>query len=237
MSKNFTCVLVKPQLGENIGATARVLKNFGFSKLILINPRDGWPNKKAESTSSGAIDIIKKTKIFDDTKKALGEYNLVFSFSARKRSLEKKHLKFKEFLNIVKRKRKAKIGLVFGPESTGLTNLELSLTDYIVSIPTSKFNSINLSHSVNIVFYEIFKTFLKDKRISHKKLLSLKKRDLYSFTDLLIKNLEIKNFFEPKEKKRSMVLNINNLFNKLQINDKELRILASIVSALSKNKF
>ena len=125
---------------------------------------------------------------------------------------------------------------MFGPESSGLSNQDISISNYILQIPTSKkFKSLNLSHSVTIICYEIFKYqnqsfFLKkgkQRSISSKKKVS-------SLVNHLIKLLEDKEFFLPKEKKRSMIVNINNLIYRLQPDDKEIRVLASIMSALNK---
>ncbi len=237
MLSKISFVLVKPQLGENIGATARALKNFNFSNLVLVSPRDGWPNKKAEATSANAKDIIKKTKKFINIEKALKEFNVVFSFSARERDINKKHLNITEFIKILSKFKTQKIGLVFGPEASGLSNDDLSYSNYIVKIPTSKYCSINLSHSVLIICYEIFKSKSLKSKTKYKSTKILKKGDLFKFTDLLVKLLTKKNFFRPKEKRKSMVRNLYNLFYKLKLNGKELRILASIVSALSKKNF
>ena len=110
-------------------------------------------------------------------------------------------------------------------------------SNYIVKIPTSKYCSINLSHSVLIICYEIFKSKSLKSKTKYKSTKILKKGDLFKFTDLLVKLLTKKNFFRPKEKRKSMVRNLYNLFYKLTLNGKELRILASIVSALSKKNF
>ena len=125
---------------------------------------------------------------------------------------------------------------MFGPEASGLTNNDLSFSNYILQIPTSsKFKSLNLSHSLTLICYEIFKSLNKKK--INKKSIELKissKSKISSIVDHLKNLLEEKDFFIPKEKKHSMILNINNLIYKLQPNDKELRILASIISTLSK---
>ena len=125
---------------------------------------------------------------------------------------------------------------MFGPESSGLSNKDLSFSNYILQIPTSsKFKSLNLSHSLTIVCYEIFKILNKDKIL--KKNLNLKissKSKISSVINHLTNLLEEKDFFIPEEKKHSMILNINNLIYRLEPNDKELRILASIISSLSK---
>ena len=235
MKSKFGFILVKPQLGENIGACARSMKNFGFSKLYIVEPKTNFPNHKAKATSVGAYDIINKAKVFDKVENAIKSFNIVISLSARRRDINKKHISFKEFQNIVKQKN-LNIGLMFGPEASGLSNKDLSFSNYILQIPTSsKFKSLNLSHSLTLICYEIFK--ILNNNIIKKKTLNLKissKLKISSLVTHLTNLLEKKDFFIPKEKKHSMILNINNLIYRLQPNDKELRILASIISSLSK---
>ena len=127
---------------------------------------------------------------------------------------------------------------MFGPEASGLTNLDLSYSNYVVQIPSSSnFKSMNLSHSVSLVCYEIFKIndFKKMKQLSFVKEIG-KKGKLTELLNLLVSKLEHKNFFKPVEKKNSMISNINNLLYRMEPNDKEIRILASLISSLSKNR-
>ena len=125
---------------------------------------------------------------------------------------------------------------MFGPEASGLSNIDLSFSNYILQIPTyKKFRSLNLSHSVTLVCYEIFKIYKKKLFTKNGKELTISsKSKISSLTNHLVKLLESNNFFTPNEKKRSMIMNINNLIYRLQPNDKELRILASIISSLTK---
>ena len=235
MKNKFGFILVKPQLGENIGACARSMKNFGFTKLNIVSPKINFPNHKAKATSVGAYDIINKAKVFDKVENAIKSFNIVISLSARPRDINKKHLSLQEFQNIVKKKN-LNIGLMFGPEASGLSNKDLSFSNYILQIPTSsKFKSLNLTHSLTLICYEIFK--MLNSNMIKKKNLNLKissKLKISSLVTHLTNLLEKKDFFIPKEKKHSMILNINNLIYRLQPNDKELRILASIISSLSK---
>ena len=239
MKNKFDFILIKPQLGENIGASARALKNFGFKNLLITNPRDGWPNIKAKATSVGAFDILKKTKVLNNTKFAVKDFDLIFSFSARKRDINKKHINIGEFLKIITSKNNINVGLMFGPEASGLSNEDLSYSNYVLQIPTSnKFKSLNLSHSLTIICYEIFKIFnyKKFKNVSNS-LKIAKKSEVSKLVNYLKNLLEKKEFFKPEEKKHSMTMNINNLIYRLEPNNKELRILASIISSLYKKNY
>ena len=102
MKNKFGFILIKPQIGENIGASARALKNFGFSKLNIVSPKQTWPNAKAKATSVGAYDIIKKTKMCNKTKDAINDYDIIFSLSDRRRDGTKKHISINQFLKIIK---------------------------------------------------------------------------------------------------------------------------------------
>ena len=212
MKNKFGFILVKPQLGENIGACARAMKNFGFTKLHIVEPKINFPNHKAKATSVGAFDIINKAKVFNKIENAINSFNIIISLSARRRDINKKHISIQEFYNIVK-KNNLKVGLMFGPEASGLSNKDLSFSNYILQIPTSpNFKSLNLSHSLTLICYEIFKT-LNENKIK-KKNLNLKissKAKISSIVTHLINLLDKKNFFTPNEKKRSKLLNINNL--------------------------
>ena len=236
MKNKFGFILVKPQLGENIGACARSMKNFGFKKLNIVSPKFIFPNHKTKVTSVGAFDIITKTKVFDNVKSAVDEFDLVISLSARRRDINKKHITMKDLPRILNKKKYSKIGLMFGPEASGLSNVDISFSNLILQIPTSKtFKSLNLSHSLTIVCYEIFKNLNQKSFFKIGKNIKISpKSKITTMVKHLIDLLEKKNFFLPIEKKRSMLNNIHNLFYRLEPNDKELRILASIISSLNK---
>jgi tRNA/rRNA methyltransferase len=214
------------------------MKNFGFSKLHIVSPKINFPNHKTKATSVGAYDIINKAKVFDNVEKAIKPFNLVIALSARRRDINKKHISLQSFQNIIKKKGNLNIGLMFGPEASGLSNKDLSFSNYILQIPTSsKFKSLNLSHSLTIICFEIFKLINKNKITKNNFNLKISSKEkITKILRHLVFLLDKKNFFIPKEKKHSMLLNINNLIYRLEPNDKELRILASIISSLSKNK-
>ena len=236
MKNKFGFILVKPQLGENIGACARSMKNFGFTKLHIVSPKINFPNHKAKATAVGAYDVINKAKVYFETNQALSDFDLVVSLSARQRDINKKHISLNDFVKLIKEKKKSNFGIMFGPEASGLTNEDLSYSNYVLKIPTSpKFKSLNLSHSLTIICYEIFKTLNENTfKINKSNLKISSKSKINLLIKHLLKLLEEKDFFVPQEKKQSMLLNINNLIYRLEPNDKELRILASIISSLSK---
>ena len=158
--KNIYFILVRPQLGENIGASARALKNFNLSKLRIVNPRCGRPNQKAIATSDGAKNILQSSKIFNSLNKSVGDLDLIFVTTSRIRKVNKKIISIFDLNKKIKKKQK--IGIVFGPEASGLSNEEISCADYIIKIPTNKkFNSLNLSHSVILFCFQLFVFFSK----------------------------------------------------------------------------
>jgi len=235
MLNKFGFILVNPQLGENIGACARALKNFGFSKLNIVSPRDPWPNTKARMTSVGAFNIIKSAKIYNTVENAVKKFDLIFATTARKRDVNKKHISIVNFTKLLSKYKNSNIGIIFGPEASGLSNHDLSLSNFIIQIPTSsKLTSLNLSHAVIVICYEIYRS-LNFSKFKKEKILSklASKNSIKNLIKFLENMLDSKKFFKPSEKKKSMILNINNIFGRLELSDKEIRILFSIFSSLN----
>ena len=233
--KNISIVLIKPQIGENIGATARAMKNFGLSKLIIVNPKEKWPNTKAVYTSVKAVDIIHKAKVFKSTTDALSKSDIVFATTARIRNLNKKIHSLDEAVNIIKKSKK-KIAILFGPENAGLSNEDLISANYLLKIPSdAKYESLNLSHAVSVVAYNLYTS--KQKKIIYNntdKSEIAGKSDLFKFYDFLIGNLEKTRFFRPIEKKEFMVKSIKNIFSQQPLTKRELKTLMGIFSSLKK---
>ena len=135
-----------------------------------------------------------------------------------------------------KNKKKKKIGIVFGPEASGLSNDEINCADYLVKIPTNKkFSSLNLSHSAIIFCFEIFQHFSRKKIIykSGYKSLIAKKSEVNKFLNFIIKGLDKKGFLQPNHKRKSMIRNINNIFHRLNLSEQEIRILLGIFTTLN----
>ena len=233
--KNVHFILVRPQIGENIGSVARAIKNFNITKLRIINPRCEWPNQKALATSVGAKDILKSTKIYNSIEKSIGDLDVVFASTSRIRKMNKRVISIVDLKKKINKKHK--IGIVFGPEASGLSNDEVNYADYLVKIPTNnKFSSLNLSHSAIIFCFELFKLFSTKRDIfnsSYKSSLATKS-EINRFLNFIIKNLDKKGFLQPDHKRNSMIRNINNIFHRINLSEQEIRILLGIFSTLNK---
>ena len=232
--KSIYFVLSRPQLGENIGSAARALKNFNIPNLRLVNPRCSWPNQKAIATSVGAKDILKKAKIFNTVEESIGDLDVVFASTSRKRNVNKKVISITEFSKKIHKNKK--IGIIFGPEASGLSNNEINCADYLVTIPTNKnFSSLNLSHSLILFCFQLFQQFSKKKfnfTSGYKSTLATKS-DVNKFLKFIIKGLDNKGFLQPNHKRQSMIRNINNIFHRLNLSEQEIRILLGIFTTLN----
>ena len=237
MSKNnISFILHKPQLSENIGACARAIKNFSFKKLILINPKPIFPNDKIFATSVGAKNIINQSKVYENIEKALKDIDIVIATSARFRNKNIKHINLDDLKKIDFKK---KVGFLFGSEASGLSNEEVSYANYTLQIPTNpEFNSLYLSHSLIIIAQLISSIIhMKTKPFQmSKKVKSASKKEIQSMINLCLSNLEDINFFKPKEKKPVMLQNLRNIFYKMELSDKETRILSSVFASLGKKR-
>ena len=232
--KNSYFILCRPQLGENIGSSARALKNFSIPNLRIVNPRCSWPNQKAKVTSVGAINILKSAKIFTSVEKSVGDLDIVFASTSRPRKVNKKIISITEFTKKIKKNKK--IGIIFGPEASGLSNNEINCADYLVTIPTNKeFSSLNLSHSLILFCFQIFHHFSKKKFnfISGYKSNTATKSEVNKFLSFIIKGLDKKGFLQPTHKRQSMIRNINNIFHRLNLSEQEIRILLGIFTTLN----
>ena len=237
MSKNnISFILHKPQLSENIGACARAIKNFSFKKLVLINPKPIYPNDKILATSVGAKDIIKQSIKYDNLEEALSKIDVVIATSARFRNKNIKHINLEDLKKINYKK---KIGFLFGSEASGLSNNEISYANYTLQIPTNpNFKSLNLSHSL-IIIAQYVTSIIDLRKVpfkKSKKVKSASKKEIQLMLSLCIQNLDEINFFRPKEKRPKMLENLRNIFYKMDLSDKETRILSGVFASLGKKR-
>ena len=231
---NIYFILVRPQMGENIGSVARAIKNFNIKYLRIVKPRCAWPSQKALATSVGAKDVLKSAKIYDSVEKSIGDLDIIFASTSRIRKINKKIISVSNLKTKIKKGRK--VGILFGPESSGLSNDEINCADCLVKIPSNKkFSSLNLSHSAIIFCFELFQHFSR-KNSQYKtgyKSLVAKKSEVNKFLNFIIDGLDKKGFLQPDHKRQSMIRNINNIFHRLNLSEQEIRILLGIFTTLN----
>ena len=231
---NISFILHQPQLSENIGACARAIKNFNFKKLVVINPKPIFPNDKILATSVGAKDVINNSKVHENLESAVKKVDYLIATTSRFRNKNIKHIKLHELSKIDFSK---KVAFIFGSEASGLSNNEISYANYTMQIPTNPdFKSLNLSHSV-IIVAQIVANLIKLKNTKYsksKKVILASKKDVQAMFNLCMRNLEKKNFFKPPEKKPIMLENLRSIFYKMELSEKEIRILSSVFASLAK---
>ena len=227
-------ILHKPQLSENIGACARAIKNFNFNKLAVINPKPLFPNDKIVATSVGAKEIIKNCKVYDNLELATKNIDYLIATSSRFRNKNIKHISLNNLSELDFNK---KIGFLFGSEASGLSNNEIIYANCTMQIPANPdFKSINLSHSV-IIVAQVVSSLIKLKKSNYKKSKKVKsasKKDIQAMVNLCVQQLENRNFFKPSEKKPIMLENLRSIFYKMELSEKETRILSSVFANLAK---
>ena len=231
---NISFILHQPKLSENIGACARAIKNFNFKKLVVVKPKPIFPNDKILATSVGAKDVINNTKVYDSLESAVKKVDYVIATSARFRNKNIKHIKLDDLIKIDFNKN---IAFLFGSEASGLSNNEISYANYTMQIPTNPdFKSLNLSHSVIIIAHTVARIIkFKSSKYSKSKKVSLaSKKDIQALTNLCVSKLEQRNFFKPLEKKPIMLENLRSIFYKMELSEKETRILSSVFASLAK---
>ncbi len=243
-------VLVNPQLGENIGTAARAMANFGLHELRLVEPRDGWPNEKALTSSSGANWIIENAAVHETLAGALNDVNYVYATTARPRGMIKEVITPEQAGHDMRARiaRGERLAILFGRERFGLSNDEVSLADVIVTAPVNPaFASINIAQAVLLMGYEWFKDQAGTLGQQTPELPALEgpglqtpdtrlatKEELYGFIDHLERELDVAGFFKTEDKKPGMLRNIRNLFARAELTEQEVRSLRGIVSSLTR---
>ena len=221
-------------MGENIGAAARVMGNFGLSDLHIVNPRDGWPNPKAVSMSAGSP-VLDKAKLHTDLDTAVGEYTHVFATTARPRGMIKPVYDAREAIGQIKTliEEGQKVAILFGAEKSGLPNEAVQMSNAIITLPVDRnFSSLNLGMAVGVLSHEwaagapIASDFSLDEPVASRE-------DLERLYEHFEDELEKGGFFYPPEKKPLMVQNLRNIFARGGLTQQEVRTMRGAIKALA----
>jgi len=231
-------VLVEPQLGENIGTTARAMANFGLTRLRLVKPRDQWPNPRARAAASGADAILDAAQLYDSLEAAIGDCELVLATTARAHDQAKPVIDAQEAARFMQPHLATggNVALVFGRERNGLENDEVGLADRIVTLPVNPtFASLNLAQAVVILAYEWFKLAAGGALpfAMPQKSAPAPREQLLAFFADLEGELERVEFFRPAEKRETMQINLRNIFLRMAPTQQDIQTLHGVVRAIA----
>src|SRR5580704_9620904 len=234
-------ILVEPQLGENIGMAARAMGNFALSRLRIVNPRDGWPNVHARRAASGADHILDHAELFDTVELAVADCALLFATTARAHDQAKPVVApdaaAREIANQCLGG--GKVGILFGRERYGLQNEEVALANRIVTFPVNPgFASLNLAQAVLLIGYEWFKLatggalpFAMPERSE-----PASQHQMQAFFDNLVRELDKVEFLRPAEKRETMLVNLRNIFARMDPTKQDMHTLHGVVMAIAEGR-
>lgn len=231
-------VLVAPQMGENIGAAARAMWNFGLDAMRLVTPRDGWPNPRAEAMASGAARVLERVSVHASTLDACADLTFVFATTARERALTRTVMTPAQAMAEARAMIGAgeKVGVLFGPERAGLENADIVRANAVITVPVNpEFASLNLGQTALLIAYEWMRQ-ADDTPPATYALAGARRAtriEIEKFLEHLIARLDAVGFFFPPHKRDSMVAHLENLFRRAPLTDADIRTLHGIVRALA----
>ncbi len=233
-----TIILVRSQLGENIGMAARAMKNCGLSDLRLVDPRDGWPNSQADRASSGAMDIIENTKIYKTMADAVADMNTVYATTTRLRDNLLPVFEPSTMVDdIAKRHEEENIAIVFGPERTGLTAEDLTHADGILTIPLNPdYSSLNLAQAVLMVSYHLWVSSQSIKKARKECVPRADKAELETLIKHFLADLDQTSFFSNPNMREPLVTDLRHIFQRMGLSKREAQMWHGMLTALTGNK-
>jgi tRNA/rRNA methyltransferase len=221
-------ILVRPQMGENIGAAARAMLNFGLERMRIVDPRDGWPNPRAVAMASGAGRLLDQAGLFADVQGAIADCDFVFATTARGRELTKPVMTPERAMEHARALVAAgrRVGILFGPERAGLENHDVVLANAIVTVPVNPdFPSLNLAQCVLLLGYE----WRRQTDSTPPEVMELARTDFASalevekLGDHFEARLQDASFFFPPDKADGMKLNLRNMWSRLNLTRAEVQ--------------
>lgn len=232
-------ILVRPQLGENIGMCARAMLNCAVTELRIVKPRDGWPNEAAVSAASGAVSVIENARIFETTAEAVADLELVFATTARNREIAKDVHTINDAATMIRARNAGgnqKCGILFGPERTGLENDDIALSNAILNIPLNPgFSSLNLAQAVLLTCHAWLSAdnpFALTTPTIDENMTPATKGDIENLLTQLEQHLDAGGYFRSPEQRPTLLRNIRNYFFRSAPTVQEVRTMHGIFSSL-----
>ncbi len=231
-------ILVRPQLGQNVGMAARAMANFGLTDLRIVAPREGWPNEWAIKAASGADWVLEEARLFDTVAEAAADLHYLVATTARLREMIKPVLTPEAAAHEMRAKiaQGLRCGFMFGPERSGLENDDVALAQAVLRIPVdARFTSINLAQAVLLTGYEWFKAAdtTPAARLDSGDTWPADNAELVGLFEHLERELDVAGFLFPPEKRPAMVRNLRNIFQRAGLMEQEVRALRGVVTSLS----
>lgn len=232
-------ILVGTQLGENVGTAARAMLNFGLTDLRLVRPKCGWPNVRALQAASGATDVLNRLRVFDRVADATADLHRLFATTARSRDLPKPVVTPVEAARECRSASAAgqRVGILFGPERTGLANDDLIYADAVLRVPVNPaFFSLNLAQAVLLVAYEWSQA--ADATPARRKVAPAGRRatkaELDGLLDHLIGELDALGFFRTADRRLSMARTLKVIFARADLREPEIHLLRGVIKELAR---
>jgi len=234
-------ILVEPQLGENIGMAARAMGNFALSRLRIVNPRDGWPNIAAQRAAAGADHILERAELFETVEAAVADLDLLFATTARAHDQAKPVMSPAQAAGEISGHvgGGGSAGILFGRERAGLTNEEVALANRIITFPVNPgFASLNLAQAVLLMGYEWFKLttsnalpFAMPERSER-----ASQHQMDAFFANLVRELDKVEFLRPAEKRDTMLVNLRNIFLRMEPTKQDMHTLHGVIMAIAEGR-
>ena len=239
--KQPSIILVKPQMGENIGSAARAMLNFGLENMRVVAARDGWPSQSAVATASGAGRVLDQARHFSSFHDAVGDCHFVFATTARDRDLTKPVYDPKKAMRIAYEKISdgQNVGIIFGPERAGLENTEVVRSNALITVPVNPdFSSINLAQTVLLLSYEWFlATDIYEENSSNTRKTSVASiLEIEKLSEQYENELEKIGFFFPEEKATSMKSTLRNIWSRLPLTVSDVKAFHGILRHLLRRR-
>ena len=225
-------VLVRPQLGQNIGKAARAMLNFSLTELRLVAPRDGWPNPDAGPAASGADIVLEQARVFDTAEEAIADCSTVFASTVRRRDLVMPVVGPQEMAGRITSS-DGRSAILFGPERSGLETEEVALANAIVTVPINPgFASLNLAQAVILLAYE----WSKRSDLAQPTVKDIEEAaphgDLEGLIGQLDDELVAKGYFHPPSRTQATRNTIRTIFTKTGWSSREVKAVRGIIRAL-----
>jgi tRNA/rRNA methyltransferase len=232
-------ILVRPQLGENVGTAARAMLNFGLKDLRLVRPQCGWPNVKAVQAASGATAVLNRLQVFDRVEDAAGDLHRLYATTARPRDLSK------PVVTAAQAAREARaaltggerVGILFGPERTGLANDELIYADAVVTVPVNPdFFSLNIAQAVLLVAYEWFQSavVVLERQEGVPAGRPATKGELDQLLEHLIAELDAVDFFRTADRRTSMSRALRLICARAELRAPDVHLLRGVIKEIAR---